>query len=245
MGRGRSDQDPRARGRARRGAVRHRRDPAAGRRGRVARGDRGLLPDQRAVAGARGHARARGDPLPGDRRHEVLRARRDQGRDRLPDDAGQPAGRRRVHADRQLARGAGSARPRSRACSRSRTRSGSRSGTPPPSPSRCRASGAAAVKALRRFMATMHVLRERADGGRADRRAAGGGAARDRLPGGARGRAHDRGAGPDREPRGARQRRRRVRRGRRRRPVAGRVPPADRADRRRRRRATTTRAWSR
>ena len=32
-------------------------------------------------------------------------------------------------------------------------------------------------------------------------------AARDRLPGGARGRAHDRGPGPDREPRGARQRR--------------------------------------
>ena len=36
-----------------------RRDPAARRRGRLARGDRGLLPDQRAVAGARGHAGAR------------------------------------------------------------------------------------------------------------------------------------------------------------------------------------------
>ena len=43
------------------------------------------------------------DRLPGDRRHEVLRARRDQGRDRLPDAARQPAGRRRVHARRQLA----------------------------------------------------------------------------------------------------------------------------------------------
>ena len=34
--------------------------------------DRGLLPDQRAVAGAGGHAGARTDRLPGDRRHEVL-----------------------------------------------------------------------------------------------------------------------------------------------------------------------------
>ena len=65
--------------------------------------DRGLLPHERAVAGARGHARARADRLPGDRRHEVLRARRDQGRDRLPDVPRQPAGRRRVHAHRQLA----------------------------------------------------------------------------------------------------------------------------------------------
>ena len=71
--------------------------------GDLARGDRRLLPDQRAVAGARGHARARRDRLPGDRRHEVLRARRDQGRDRVPDRARQPSGRRRVHADRQLA----------------------------------------------------------------------------------------------------------------------------------------------
>ena len=50
---GRSDQGPRARRRARRGAVRDRRGAAAARRGRVARRDRGLLPDQRAVAGAR------------------------------------------------------------------------------------------------------------------------------------------------------------------------------------------------
>ncbi len=35
------------------------------------------------------------DRLPGHRRHEVLRARRDQGRDRLPDAARQPAGRGR------------------------------------------------------------------------------------------------------------------------------------------------------
>ena len=43
------------------------------------------------------------DRLPGHRRHEVLRARRDQGRDRLPDGHRQPAGRRLVHARRQLA----------------------------------------------------------------------------------------------------------------------------------------------
>ena len=45
--------------RARRGAVRRRRDRAPRRRGRLARRDRRLLPDQRAVARARGHARAR------------------------------------------------------------------------------------------------------------------------------------------------------------------------------------------
>ena len=50
--------------------------------GVVARRDRGLLPDQRAVAGARGHAGARADRLPGHRRHEVLRAGGDQGRGR-------------------------------------------------------------------------------------------------------------------------------------------------------------------
>ena len=80
--RGRPDPGPGAGRRARRGALRRRRDRADGRRGRLARGDRRLLPDQRAVAGARGHARARADRLPGHRRHEVLRARGDQGRDR-------------------------------------------------------------------------------------------------------------------------------------------------------------------
>ena len=46
---------------------------------------------------------ARGDRLPGDRRHEVLRARRDQGRDRLPVAARQPLRRGQLHACRQLA----------------------------------------------------------------------------------------------------------------------------------------------
>ena len=59
LGEGDPIKRPRARRRARRGALRRRRDRAAGRRGRLARGDRGLLPDERAVAGARGHARAR------------------------------------------------------------------------------------------------------------------------------------------------------------------------------------------
>ena len=83
------------------------------RRGRLARGDRGPLPHQRDVAGDRGHARAPRDRLPGDRRHEVLRARRDQGRDRLPVAAGQPVRRRQLHARRQLAAARASGRPRS------------------------------------------------------------------------------------------------------------------------------------
>ena len=75
--RGRPGPGPRAGRRARRGAVRDGGDRADGRRGRQPRRDRRLLPDQRAVAGARGHARAGADRLPGDRRHEVLRARGD------------------------------------------------------------------------------------------------------------------------------------------------------------------------
>ena len=99
----RPDQGPRAGGRARRGALRRRRDRAARRRGHLAQRGRGLLPHERAVAGAGGHARARADRLPGDRRHEVLRARRDQGRGRVPDGAREPAGRRLVRPHRQLA----------------------------------------------------------------------------------------------------------------------------------------------
>ena len=81
-------------------------------------------------------------PLPGDRRHQVLRASRDQGRDRVSDHAGQPAGRRRVHPDRQLAT-AGDRLDLDVApaglLEHDRAR---RSGTRPPSPSRCRGSGA-------------------------------------------------------------------------------------------------------
>ena len=102
--RGRAGARRRARGRARRGALRGRRDRAPARRGgHRARRRRGLLPDQRAEPRARGHARALRRRLPGDRRHEVLRARRDQGRARLPDAAGQPERHRLVRAGRQLA----------------------------------------------------------------------------------------------------------------------------------------------
>ena len=80
--RGRPGPRARARGRARRGALRGVRDRAAGGRGRVARRDRRLLPDQRAEPRARGHARALRRRLPGDRRHALLRAGRDQGRAR-------------------------------------------------------------------------------------------------------------------------------------------------------------------
>ena len=52
--------------------------------------DRRRLPHERAEPRARGRARAAGHRLPGDRRPEVLRTRRDQGRDRLPAGARQP-----------------------------------------------------------------------------------------------------------------------------------------------------------
>ena len=58
--RGRSGRGRRGRGRARRGALRRRRDRAARRVGLLGRGDRGLLPHERPVAGARGRARAAG-----------------------------------------------------------------------------------------------------------------------------------------------------------------------------------------
>ena len=132
----------------------------------VSRGrDRGLLPDQRAVAGARGHARAGADRLPGDRRHEVLRARRDQGRVSLPDVPRQPAGRGRRSRGSPTRRGAGSGRRRCRACSATPTRWGSRSGTRPRSRASVPGLGTAARKALGRFMSTMERLRERVEGG--------------------------------------------------------------------------------
>ena len=94
---------PGARGRARRGALRGVRDRAARRRGRVARRDRGLLPDQRAEPRARGHAGALRGRLPGHRRHALLRAGRDQGRARLPDAAREPGRHGGLLARRELA----------------------------------------------------------------------------------------------------------------------------------------------
>ena len=148
--------------------------------------------------------------------HQVLRAGRDQGRDRLPDGAGQPPGRGRVHADRQLP----PARDRRdldlAAAGATPTRPARRCGSWPPRPRtcpawarrrsrRCGASWArwrSCASALEAGAAISVLLKEMLAG--------------DRLPGGAGGRAHDRGPGPDREPRGAGQRRRRVRRRRRR-----------------------------
>ena len=101
--RGRPGARARARGRARRGALRGVGDRAAGGRGRLARRHRRLLPGQRPEPRARGHAGALRRRLPGDRRHALLRARRDQGRAGLPDAARQPVRHGRVRADRQLA----------------------------------------------------------------------------------------------------------------------------------------------
>ena len=64
---------------------------------------RRLLPDERPVPGAGGPADPPGRRLPGDRRPEVLRAGRDQGRDRLPAGARQPGRRGLAAADREPA----------------------------------------------------------------------------------------------------------------------------------------------
>ena len=99
----------RGRGRARRGALRRGRDRAARRGGLLRARDRGLLPDERAVARARGRARPPGRPVPGDRRPALLRARRDQGRDRLPPGDRQPGRRGLAACGSPTGRGAGSA----------------------------------------------------------------------------------------------------------------------------------------
>ena len=125
-------------------------------------GDRGPLPDERAVARARGHARAARDRLPGDRRHEVLRARRDQGRDRLPD-AARPTRRTRSASSASPTAPRRGHRPDvalARAHAR-RRRSASASGTRRPTPASVPGLGAAAIKALGRFMDTMEGLRAR------------------------------------------------------------------------------------
>ena len=114
-GGGRPDPRPGAGRRARGGAGRAELDRGPRGGGRLAVGDRDLLPDQRAVARAGGHPRAGGGPLPGDRRHEVLRARRDQGRDRLPVAARQPRRPGQLHPGRQQPAARDRRRPPSRA----------------------------------------------------------------------------------------------------------------------------------
>ena len=114
-------------GRARRGAVRRRRGRGADRGGLVGPRDRGLLPDERAEPGARGRARPPGHPVPGDRRPALLRARRDQGRDRVPPGDRQPGRRRLAHAHRQPPAPRDRRRLASPACGRGRRRTASRS----------------------------------------------------------------------------------------------------------------------
>ena len=101
--RGRAGARARGRGRARRGALRRRRDRRARGGGLRRQRDRGLLPDERAVASAGGRARPPGRRLPGDRRPALLRARRGEGRDRVPAGDRQPLRRRLAAADRQPA----------------------------------------------------------------------------------------------------------------------------------------------
>ena len=214
--RGEPVQRRRARRRARGGALRRRRDRAARsrRRGCARDDDRGLLPDQRAEPGARGHAGPLRDPLPGDRRHQVLRAGRDQGRGRLPAacSSTRPT-RSRFAPGRQLA----AARDRRHDPGRGSLSHANTTGVADLGGARAsrRRSRASAPPRSRRSPASprrSRALRERAERGGPVAELLEAVLQRDRLPRGARGRAHDRGRGPDREPRGAGRRRRRVRR---------------------------------
>ena len=103
LGDGEAGARGRGRGRARRGPVRRGRDRGPRRGGRQRRRDRGLLPDERAVARARGHPRPAGDRVRRPRRPPLLRARRGQGRRRLPPGDRQPVRRRLARADREPA----------------------------------------------------------------------------------------------------------------------------------------------
>ena len=205
--RGRARARARGRGRARRGALRRGRDRRARRGGLQRQRDRGLLPDERAVAGARGRARPAGDRLPGDRRPALLRAGRDQGRDRLPPGDRQPVRRGLAAADREPAAPRDRRRePRAPPGARGRVRDLALGGVRPGRGGRDRGRAAARGPAVPHAAAVAAVRRARAGGLRADRA----GARAERLHRRARGRADDRGAGPAREPAGARRRRARV-----------------------------------
>ena len=100
-GRRRSRAGARAAGRPGRGAVGGGGDRATRRRGRAAVGDRRLLPHERAVARPPGPLDQPEHPVPGDRRPEVLRPGRGQGRHAVPGAAREPSGLDGVHAGRE------------------------------------------------------------------------------------------------------------------------------------------------
>ena len=101
LGAGRAGAAGGGRGRARGGPLRRRPHRERARHGALRRGDRRLLPHQRAVARAGGRAAQRRPAVPRHRRHEVLRPRRDQGRDGVPAGHREPGGRRLAAAHRQ------------------------------------------------------------------------------------------------------------------------------------------------
>ena len=137
------------------------------------RRDRGLLPDQRAEPGARGHPRPLRGPLPGDRRHEVLRARRDQGRDRLPRACSPTPPTPSASRGSSTRPAAGSATPPRAGCSRYANTTGrtiwevARARR-----ARSRTSAPRRSSRSRRFAELIAALRERAERRRAGRRAA-------------------------------------------------------------------------
>ena len=135
-----------------------------------ARRDRRLLPDQRAVARARGRARPRRHPLPGDRRHAAsTSARRSRTRSPtcplLANPADEVSFTRVVNTPRR-----GIGRRRSRGCSPRCERSASRlGGGADPAGARPRRR---AVRAIGRFMGTMVGAARARRAGRAGGRAA-------------------------------------------------------------------------
>ena len=174
--------------------------------------DRGLLPDERAEPGARGHAGALRDPLPGDRRDEVLRARA-RSRTRSPTCSSSPTRPTRSRSrGSSTRRGEGSARrPQARMLSHANT-IGADIWDVLANPSGIPGLGAAAYKAVGRFSETMELC-------------ASAPSARGPVAELLEAVLHETGyiealeaertveaRGPDREPRGARRRRRRVRR---------------------------------
>ena len=196
----------RGRGRARRGALRRRRDRGAHRGGLVRRArSRSSTGRTRRAGCSRTCSSARAIPyqvIGGPRFYERAEIK---DADRVPPGDRQPGRRASRCSGSRTGRAAGSATRRSRACRRGRTRTASRSSRRSATrrrrasaPRRSRPShaapDAAAVAAVRRAGA----VRRRARRARARAH---------RLPRGARGGADDRGAGPHGEPPGARRRR--------------------------------------